>query len=166
MNDRAMRAEAVAEAGGRIVAVGSKASVMKLKGPSTQLIDLKGRALLPGFVDAHGHMMGGGVQALSANLLAPPDGNVKDMASLQATLREWMAVNDAAVKKVNLVIGFGYDNVDAGRAAPSDPRRSRCGLAATSRSSSSTSPGISSRSTRRRSRSAASTRTRPTRPAG
>ncbi len=110
MNDKAMRAEAVAEAGGKIVAVGSKASVMKLKGPNTQVIDLKGRALLPGFVDAHGHMMGGGIQALSANLLAPPDGNVKDIASLQAALREWMAVNDAAVKKVNLVIGFGYDN--------------------------------------------------------
>ena len=110
MNDKAMRAEAVAEKGGKIVAVGSTASVMKLKGPQTQMIDLKGRALLPGFVDAHGHMMGGGIQALSANLLAPPDGKVTDMASLQATLREWMAANDAAVKKVNLVIGFGYDN--------------------------------------------------------
>jgi predicted amidohydrolase YtcJ len=110
MNDNAMRAEAVAEAGGKIVAVGSKASVMKLKGPNTQVIDLKGRALLPGFVDAHGHMMGGGVQALAANLLAAPDGNVKDIASLQQTLREWMAANDTAVKKVNLILGFGYDN--------------------------------------------------------
>ena len=67
---------AVAEAGGKIVAVGSKASVMKLKGPQTQMIDLKGRALLPGFVDAHGHMMGGGIQALSANLLAARSGLV------------------------------------------------------------------------------------------
>jgi predicted amidohydrolase YtcJ len=110
MNDKGMRAEAVAEAGGKIVAVGSKAGVMKLKGPKTEMIDLKGRALLPGFVDAHGHMMGGGIQALSANLLAPPDGKVKDLASLQQTLRDWMAANEAAVKKVNLVIGFGYDN--------------------------------------------------------
>ena len=110
MNDKAMRAGAVAERGGRIVAVGSKASVMKLKGPNTQMIDLKGRAMLPGFVDAHGHVMAGGLQALAANLLAPPDGNVKDIASLQQTLRDWIAANNAAVKKVNLIVGFGYDN--------------------------------------------------------
>ena len=110
MNDKAMRAEAVAERGGKIVAVGTRATVMKHKGLNTKLIDLKGRALLPDFVDAHGHMMVGGIQALSANLLAPPDGVVKDIASLQTVVREWMAANDAAVKKVNLIMGFGYDN--------------------------------------------------------
>jgi hypothetical protein len=110
MNEQAMRAEAVAEAGGRIVAVGRKAEVMKLRGPGTRLVDLKGRALLPGFVDPHGHVMMGGLQALSANLLAPPDGEVRDIASLQKTLREWMAANAAAVRKVDLVIGFGYDS--------------------------------------------------------
>jgi len=96
MNDRAMRAEAVAEAGGRIVAVGSRAQVMKHRGPQTQLIDLQGCTLLPGFVDAHGHMMIGGLQALGANLLAPPDGEVTDIASLQRTLRDWLAANQAA----------------------------------------------------------------------
>lgn len=88
MNDSAMRAEAIAEKGGKIVAVGPVAEVMKLKGASTQVIDLGGRAMLPGFVDAHGHMFVGGVQALSANLLAPPDGNVTDIASLQKVVRD------------------------------------------------------------------------------
>jgi hypothetical protein len=110
MNDRAMRAEAVAEAGGRIIAVGSRAEVMKRRGPQTQVIDLQGRALLPGFVDAHGHMMMGGLQALSANLLAPPDGEVTDIPGLQRTLREWIAANQAVVNQVKLVIGFGYDD--------------------------------------------------------
>jgi predicted amidohydrolase YtcJ len=110
MNDKAMRAEAVAERGGRIVAVGTKAEVMKLKGLATQTIDLKGRTLVPGFVDGHGHVMGGGIQALSANLLAPPDGNVKNIASLQQTLRDWIAANQETVRKVNLIIGFGYDD--------------------------------------------------------
>jgi predicted amidohydrolase YtcJ len=109
MNDKAMRAQAVAERGGRIVAVGTREQVMKLRGPSTQMIDLKGRTMVPGFVDAHGHVMGGGIQALSANVLAPPDGKVKDIAGLQQTLREWMAANEATVRKVNLVVGFGYD---------------------------------------------------------
>ena len=110
MNDSAMRAEAVAEAGGRIIAVGRKAEVMKRRGPTTQLIDLKGRTMLPGFVDAHGHVMMGGLQALSANLLAPPDGEVRDIASLQQAVREWLAANAAVVSKVNLIVGFGYDN--------------------------------------------------------
>jgi hypothetical protein len=105
-----MRAEAVAERGGKIVAVGSKADVMTFKGPNTEVVDLGGRTLLPGFNDAHGHVLIGGLQALSATLLASPDGEATDIASLQAALRAWMAANDAIVKKVNLIVGFGYDN--------------------------------------------------------
>jgi hypothetical protein len=52
----------------------------------------------------------GGLQALSANLLAPPDGKVTDIASLQQTLRDWAAANQPAVKAANLIVGFGYDN--------------------------------------------------------
>ncbi len=110
MNDAAMRAEAVAETGGKIIAVGSKADVMKLKGDATKLIDLGGKAMVPGFVDAHGHIFMGGLQALSANLLAPPDGKVSDIASLQQTLRDWMAANAKIVDEMKIIIGFGYDN--------------------------------------------------------
>jgi predicted amidohydrolase YtcJ len=110
INDTAPRAEAVAEQGGRILAVGAMADVMKMRGPKTEVIDLKGRALLPGFIDGHGHVMLGGLQALSANLLSPPDGKVTDIASLQQTLRDWAAANPAAVKSTNLIVGFGYDN--------------------------------------------------------
>lgn len=109
MNDGMMRAEAVAVRDGRIVGVGSADEMMEMRGPATIVVDLKGRTLVPGFIDSHGHVMGGGLQALSANLLAPPDGEVKDIASLQASLREWMKVNASAVDKFNLVIGFGYD---------------------------------------------------------
>ncbi len=109
MNDKAMRAQAVAVAGGKIVAVGRRADVMKLKGPATQMVDLGGRTLVPGFVDAHGHVVVGGLQALSANLLAPPDGQVRDIASLQQTLRDWAQANAAAVEKAKVIIGFGYD---------------------------------------------------------
>jgi len=110
MNDKAMRAEAVAVANGKILAVGRRSDVMKLRGPATQLVDLKGRTLVPGFVDPHGHVVVGGLQALSANLLAPPDGKVRDIALLQQTLRDWAQANAAAVEKTKLIIGFGYDN--------------------------------------------------------
>lgn len=109
LNEAAMNAEAVAEKGGKIIAVGSAVDVMKLKGAETKVIDLAGQAMIPGFVDAHGHIFLGGLQAISANLLAPPDGNVTDIASLQQTLRDWMAANKQIVDEIGLVIGFGYD---------------------------------------------------------
>jgi predicted amidohydrolase YtcJ len=110
IDDTQPTAEAVAVKDGKILAVGKKDEVLKTKGDATKLVDLGGKTMLPGFVDAHGHVFGGGIQALSANLLAPPDGEVKDIASLQQTLRDWIAANQAAVDKIQLVVGFGYDN--------------------------------------------------------
>ncbi|SEG66147.1 hypothetical protein SAMN05444390_10342 [Marinobacterium lutimaris] len=82
INDAQPTAEAVAVKDGQILAVGDLADVTSFQTDATQLIDLEGRALLPGFVDSHGHVVMGGIQALSANLLAPPDGKVTDIASL------------------------------------------------------------------------------------
>lgn len=50
------QAQAVAVRGDRIVRVGSNRAVLRLKGPDTQLIDLDGKMLLPGFIDAHTHL--------------------------------------------------------------------------------------------------------------
>jgi hypothetical protein len=110
INDNQPKAEAVAIKEGKILAVGSKEEVLKTKNASTKLVDIEGKTMLPGFVDAHGHVMGGGLQALSANLLAPPDGEVKDIASLQQTIRDWMSKNKDVVNRIKLVVGFGYDN--------------------------------------------------------
>jgi len=51
-------AEAFAVRGERIVAVGSDDEVMKLVGPKTQVLDLKGRTVLPGLMDSHTHPTG------------------------------------------------------------------------------------------------------------
>jgi predicted amidohydrolase YtcJ len=109
VNDEAPRAEAVAVKNGLILAVGTVDELAGYRGSETTLFDLKGQTLLPGFVDSHGHVILGGLQALSANLLAPPDGGVKDIPSLQETLRTWIADNKEAVDKKRLVVGFGYD---------------------------------------------------------
>ena len=109
MDDARPVAGALAVAGGLIVAVGTREEVMALAGPGTVVTELGGRALIPGFVDAHGHVVGGGMQALSANLLSPPDGEVRDIASLQAVLRAWMAENAEAIAAANLILGFGYE---------------------------------------------------------
>ena len=110
MNDAAMSAEAVAIEDGVIVAVGDEAEVLKRRGRKTRVIDLDGHALLPGFFDAHGHVYFGGLQAQSANLLAPPDGDVTDLASLKQSIRDWIDTDPDLFNASGLVIGFGYDN--------------------------------------------------------
>src|SRR5437879_1948110 len=54
-------AEAVAVRAGRIVYVGTDAGLAGWIGPDTRSIDLQGKMLLPGFHDAHVHLVGGGI---------------------------------------------------------------------------------------------------------
>jgi predicted amidohydrolase YtcJ len=110
VDDRQPSAEAVAVKDGRIVAVGSRRDVESAqKSAATRMVDLAGRTMIPGFIDAHGHMWGAGVQAMAANLLPPPDGPVRSIAGLQAQLRQWMATSNIA-RDFGVVIGFGYDD--------------------------------------------------------
>src|SRR4051812_31694010 len=57
-------AEAVAVRNGRITAVGRNADVRSLAGPATKVVDLAGKALLPGFYAAHDHFPSSGRVAL------------------------------------------------------------------------------------------------------
>lgn len=61
MADGEPSCEAVAVAGDRIVATGSLAHVSALKGPETEVVDLQGACLMPGFVEAHGHAIWSGM---------------------------------------------------------------------------------------------------------
>jgi predicted amidohydrolase YtcJ len=62
------RAEAIAVRGDRVEAVGSDSEILKLKGPSTEVLDLDGRFVMPGFNDAHAHLGEAGLQRLTVNL--------------------------------------------------------------------------------------------------
>ena len=67
--DRALpRAAAVAAKDGKILAVGTGATIKKYIGPSTSVVDLKGRLMLPGFIDDHAHFMSGGFQLQNVDL--------------------------------------------------------------------------------------------------
>ena len=110
VNDLQPEAEAVAIKGGKIIAVGYRDEVMKLKGGQTRLVDLGGKTMLPGFIDPHGHVFNTGVQAVSANLLPRPDGEVNDIAEIQATLKAWAKQNSPITGKYGWIIGFGYDD--------------------------------------------------------
>lgn len=63
-----LREEAIAIRGDRILAVGKTADLGKLKGPQTQVIDLGGHFLMPGFNDAHLHLDDAGATKLSVDL--------------------------------------------------------------------------------------------------
>src|SRR5262250_1053412 len=55
-------ARAVAISGGRIAAVGTDAEMRAHVGPRTEVVNLRGRMVLPGFQDAHVHASGGGLE--------------------------------------------------------------------------------------------------------
>jgi hypothetical protein len=67
--DGAPEAQAVASAGGRIVAVGTAAEIQKYVGPKTEVIDVKGQLVIPGFIEGHGHFSGVGTARLNLNLM-------------------------------------------------------------------------------------------------
>jgi predicted amidohydrolase YtcJ len=62
------RAEALAVRGDRILAVGNEADILKLKGPATTVVDLKGHFVMPGFNDAHMHLTNAGFKKLTVDL--------------------------------------------------------------------------------------------------
>jgi predicted amidohydrolase YtcJ len=108
VDDKQPSVEAVAVRGGNILAVGTKKEVFALRGPGTNVVDLHGHTLLPGFVDGHSHF-GGIVSGWGApNLNPPPAGPVETIADIQRIVRDYIA-------KENIPAGVavsanGYDD--------------------------------------------------------
>lgn len=99
--------EAVAVKHGRILATGTFDEIMKY-GSATDIVDLGTTTMVPGFIDGHSHFYMFGVQAVGANLLAPPDGGVNNIDDLVAALKKWSRSDD--VDKTGWIFGLGYDD--------------------------------------------------------
>ncbi|THF61760.1 amidohydrolase [Pseudothauera rhizosphaerae] len=95
------QASAVAIHDGKFLAVGEDAEVMALAGPATRVIDLKGRAVLPGLIDNHTHVVRGG---LNFNMELRWDG-VRSLADALDMLRRQVAITPAP-QWVRVVGGF------------------------------------------------------------
>ena len=80
-------AQAVAVRGGRIAYVGTSAGAAAFAGPATQVIDLRGRTLMPGIHDGHTHPLAGGL------VLTKPTLNYRklDLREFVAALRRILA---------------------------------------------------------------------------
>lgn len=89
MNDVAPLAEAVAVAGGRILAAGSEADVAARAGRDAKLVDLKGRTMLPGFIDCHGHISMTALLMGFQNLAPEPAGPIRSIEDIKSELRKF-----------------------------------------------------------------------------
>jgi predicted amidohydrolase YtcJ len=89
--------DAVAVAGGRIVALGSEAR--DRRGPRTRVVELAGRTLVPGFRDGHIHPLAGGVESLACDLVDAPD---------EAAVVERVERYATAHPDEPWVLGYGY----------------------------------------------------------
>ncbi len=94
-----VKVEAVGVRGGRIVYVGPRAGARGQVGAKTQVIDLKGAALFPGFTDSHAHLRGIGERELSLNL----EGS-KSAAEAADRVKAYLA----ARKPAGTVVGRGW----------------------------------------------------------
>ena len=75
--------QAVAVKEGKITAVGTNQTVLAERGPKTRVIDLHGRAVLPGLFDSHVHPLGAGLSEFRESL--PP---LNSFASVQSYIRQ------------------------------------------------------------------------------
>ncbi len=95
------RAEAVAVSGEAIFAVGSNAEIEALKESGTQVDDLAGRFVMPGFNDAHVHLAAGGQAQLQVNLEG-----ARAIEEVQQRIRAGLA----EVKPGEWIVGRGWDH--------------------------------------------------------
>ncbi len=98
----------VAVSGDRIAATGSREQVLNLRGASTRVIELGDQALLPGFIDAHGHFSAVARYLDLLDLSSPPVGQVTNIDDLVRLLRQ--RIENQQVPPGQLVYGFGYDD--------------------------------------------------------
>jgi predicted amidohydrolase YtcJ len=100
-NEAAPWAEAVAVTGGRIVAVGTDDDIERLIGPRTKVLDVRGKLVIPGLIDAHTHFASGGRSLIGLSF--------RGIASI-AKVQEMIAAKIRDLPAGALVSGSAYDH--------------------------------------------------------
>ncbi|MDH3272661.1 MAG: amidohydrolase [Gemmatimonadota bacterium] len=112
-DDDAPNAEAFAIRDGQFIAVGSNADVRSLATLDSQVIDAGGGTVLPGFIDAHSHPSGAGLNALK-NV----NTNLGSIARIQDALRERALVTPPG----EWIVGYMYDDTKQEEGRPVNRR--------------------------------------------
>ncbi len=103
VDDNNTVAEAVLVENGRILKVGTNEELLSQKDENTNVVDLEGKTMVPGFIDPHGH-----IAAIAQTLLLVQLGDAISVAEVKERLRNYIA--NTKLPKDAWVIGFGYDN--------------------------------------------------------
>jgi predicted amidohydrolase YtcJ len=98
-------AQAMAVRGGRLLFVGDVRGALALRGPATRVVDLGGRTVLPGLVDAHGHLLGLGLGLRDVDLVGTRSYD-EVVARVAARARQ--------VPRGTWILGRGWDQNDWG----------------------------------------------------
>lgn len=109
VNPRQPRAQAIAIAGGRFLAIGSNDEVLALAAGSARKVDLGGKTVLPGFIDAHSHPAEAGLSHLRM-----VDCDLRSIADILKALRERAAKTPPG----QWVLGFKYDDTKTSEGRP------------------------------------------------
>jgi predicted amidohydrolase YtcJ len=109
INDRQRRAEAVAIADSRFLAVGTNEKVLPLATGATKKINLEGRTVVPGFIDAHTHPAQAGLMHLRQ-----VDCDLRSIAEIRRAIRERASKTPAG----QWVLGFKYDDTKTSDGRP------------------------------------------------
>lgn len=106
MDDNLKDVNAIAIKGRKIIFSGQRDQAKHYISDSTDVVELGEKALLPGFIDAHGHFTGTARYIDFANLSPPPVGSVKSIDDLVKQLQDYAAHQS---QDSNLIVGYGYD---------------------------------------------------------
>lgn len=102
--------EAVAVRGNKVIRVGSNREIQRLRRAQTAVIDAKGGAVVPGFNDAHAHLIGGGLSLGQIHL-----DEARNLDEIKDTIRIW----SAAHAEREWITGRGWSYQPFGGAMPS-----------------------------------------------
>ena len=131
MNPSQPTAEALAVKDGRVLAIGTDAGMKAhYKHTLTRIVDLQGKTLLPGFLDAHSHYVQALTVPMQVNLYAPPAGPGEDVDSIVELLKTFREERDIPAGEI--IQAYGYDDTampegrllnrdDLDRALPDNP---------------------------------------------
>ncbi|MGO4999214.1 amidohydrolase [Oceanisphaera sp. W20_SRM_FM3] len=107
--DQPQYVEALAVQAGNIQQTGTRLELEALQGPNTQIVDLDGKTLMPGFIDAHSHFMFALNMVNQVNVANPPVGEVISLASLLDQLDAFQQARQ--IPEGGWLIGWGYDHM-------------------------------------------------------
>jgi predicted amidohydrolase YtcJ len=106
MDDTNRVVAALATEDDRIVAIGGEADMQPWLARGARIVDLHGRTLLPGFIDAHSHFALAGLSAIMAEVTSPPVGSVRTIPQLL----ERLAAQARQTRSGRWIVGIGYDD--------------------------------------------------------